>query len=66
MTKPTVHDVHATIIAAARCQLTTSLDARAIVDAGFGDQLANLIHSISGNACNPIVARFEDFYEQRG
>ena len=55
----TAHDVHAAIMRAARYQLMTCAEARAIVDAGFGAQLASLVEAISGNAANPIVDMFE-------
>lgn len=63
MTKPTVHDVHAITLAAARCQIATSKEAKAIVAAGLEEQMANLIHAISANAANPIVQAFEDYYD---
>lgn len=61
MTKPpSAQQIHAMILAAAERQIATSAPARAILAAGLGDALADLVQQIAANAANPIADLIED------
>ncbi len=56
----TAHDVHDRIMQAAAHQIATSELARAIDQAGLGDQLRALVEQIAANAANPLACDVED------
>jgi hypothetical protein len=56
----TPHAVHARIVAAADIQVAASPDAKAIVDAGLGEQLGRLLHLVAANVSNPLAADCAD------
>jgi hypothetical protein len=58
MTEPTAPQVMQMILAAARAQIAASAEGQAIIAAGLGKQLDELIHSTAANAANPICWAF--------
>jgi hypothetical protein len=54
------------IIAAGKHQAKTTKEGKAINEAGFGEQLANVIKYTARNAAGPIVADIEDANEDDG
>jgi len=59
MTKPTAPQVMQMILDAAAHQVETCEEASAIVAAGLGPQLKELIYSIAANAAGTITWAFE-------
>lgn len=58
MNAPTAQQVMQMILNAARSQIMASAEGQAIVAAGLGKQLDELIHSTAANAANPICWAF--------
>ena len=59
MNKPTAQHVMQMIINAAHQQIVSSAEGKAILEAGLGAQLTELVHSIAANAAQPIMWAFE-------
>lgn len=60
MTKPTAQQVMEMIVSAARRQVATSAEGKAISDAGLAKALDEILVSAAANVAQPICWSFED------
>ncbi len=61
----TAHKIYEVILARAEKQLTTTSEAKKIIEAGLGDELRSLIEQIAGNSANPLENLFLGELESR-